>query len=67
MKHKMFYAWLMMVFFAADYLGIQQKLPLCRSRNVFLKIIGIVLAEAIIMGVMMFIMVGIEAVFLVPS
>ena len=58
---------LMMVFFAADYLGIQQKLPLCRSRNVFLRIIGIVLAEAIIMGVMMFIMVGIEAVFLVPS
>lgn len=56
---------LIMVLFAADYLGIQKKLPLCKSQNVFLKIIGIVLAEAIILAVLMFIMVGIEATFIV--
>ena len=56
---------LMMVFFAADYLGVQKKLPLCKSQNVFIKIIGIVLAEAIILAVLMFIMVGIEATVLV--
>ena len=56
---------LMMVFFAADYIGVQKKLPLCKSQNVFIKIIGIVLAEAIILAVLMFIMVGIEATVLV--
>ena len=56
---------LIMVLFAADYLGIQKKLPLCKSQNVFLKIIGIVLAEAIILAVLMFIMVGIEATCIV--
>ena len=58
---------LTMVLFAADYLGIQKKLPLCRSNNIIIKIMGIILFEAIISVGLLFIMIGIEAIVLIPS
>ena len=58
---------LTMVLFAADYLGVQKRLPLCRSNNVIIKIIGIILFEAIISALLLFIMIGIEAIVLIPS
>ena len=58
---------LTMVLFAADYLGIQKKLPLCRSNNIIIKIMGIILFEVIISVGLLFIMIGIEAIVLIPS
>ena len=55
---------LAMLLFAADYLGIQQKIPLCRSKNILLKMIGVVLFDAILGLGLMFVMVAIEAVIL---
>lgn len=55
---------LVILFFTADYLGIQKKIPLCRSRNIIIKIIGIILADVILGLGLMFIMVAIEAIIL---
>ena len=40
---------LSVVFLTADYGGIQGKLPLCRSQNVFIKILGIILFDAMLL------------------
>ena len=56
-----------MILFAADYLGVQKRLPFCRSNNVIIKIFGIILFESIILAVLMFIMIGIEVLVLVPA
>ncbi len=58
---------LIMVFFAADYLGVQKRLPFCRSENVIIRIFGIILFEAIILAVLLFIMIGIEVLLLMHS
>ena len=52
---------LSVVLFTADYLGIQEKLPLCRNRNIFIKTMGIVLFAFIIALVLLFIMIVGEA------
>lgn len=58
---------LIMILFAADYLGVQKRLPFCKSNNVIIKLFGIILFESIILAVLMFIMIGIEVLVLVPA
>ena len=58
---------LIMILFAADYLGVQKRLPFCKSNKVIIKIFGIILFESIILAVLMFIMIGIEVLVLVPA
>lgn len=52
---------LMIIFFSADYLGIQSRLPLCRSKNTLIRIIGVVLFDLIFFFIMMVIMLLIES------
>ncbi len=56
---------LLLVFFTSDYLGIQKKLPLCNSRNLIIRIIGIILFDAVIAIGLLFIMVGLEVMMTV--
>ena len=55
---------LMEVFFLADYRGIHQRLPLCRSNNPAIKIIGIIIFAFIFFIGVIFIMLAGEMIIL---
>ncbi len=55
---------LMIVFFSSDYLGIQKKIPLCRSNRLIIRIIGIILFDALIFLGMVCIMIFFEMLLL---
>ena len=48
---------LALVFFSADYGNIQRKFPLCKSSNLFIRIVGIILFDAIIATLIFFAMI----------
>ena len=55
---------LTIIFFSADYLQIQSRLPLCRSKNTLIRVIGVALFDVIIFFVMMIIMLLIESLLI---
>ncbi|MCD8085004.1 MAG: protein kinase [Clostridiales bacterium] len=48
------------IFFSADYCGVQAHLPLTRSRNPFIRVIGIVVYDILIVCALLMILVIIE-------
>ena len=55
---------LMEVFFLADYRGIHRSLPLCRSNNLAIKIIGVIVFAAVLFIGVIFIMLAGETIIL---
>lgn len=49
---------LVFIFFNANYLGIQRFLPLCKSTNIFLRFLGIVIFDVAIVGLFIVLMVA---------
>ena len=51
---------LCVIFFSCNYLGVQRFFPLCKSEKKFTHVLGIVLADISIIGILLVIMVLIE-------
>ncbi|MCD8010626.1 MAG: hypothetical protein LUF34_07560 [Lachnospiraceae bacterium] len=51
---------LVIIFFSADYGGILERLPLTRSKNRFLRLLGIVLYDVLLASLLILLLVLIE-------
>ena len=59
----LFLSFIIWILFNCNYLDIHRQLPLCNSRNIFLKILGILICNLLIFSAYFMLLVGIENIF----